>query len=209
MLCPCVLVQVRCPEIDFRSTWKWALPVLDLIESDRDYPELDQTNASSSSSLTGDAARLNEIRNGMDHRAKEAYLKRMLAVAHQWQVSREQAIPFGCVSTSKYYHFYRHSTTIETGNPDLARRPPTLATPLRRSPPTARVIPDHLPLRAIRHHSHLHGLGPLLPSAAEKSLPGPRITSVLSVSEYAVLSFFPGISVDPAEVVRLFFVTTG
>jgi hypothetical protein len=82
--------QVRCPEIDFRSTWKWALPVLDLVESDKDYPELNQTqNSSSSQPLTDDAARLSEIRNGMDHRAKEAYLKRMLAVAHQWQVSRE------------------------------------------------------------------------------------------------------------------------
>jgi transposase-like protein len=71
--------------------------VLDLIDSDRDYFEVYQTQGSSSFSsqpLTGDAARLNEIRNGMDHRAKEAYLKRMLAVAHQWQVRRRQIIPF-------------------------------------------------------------------------------------------------------------------
>ena len=85
-------VQVRCPEIDFRSTWKWALPVLDLVESDKDYPEFNDTQAASSSSssarpMNKDAARLHEIRDGMDHRAKEAYLKRMLAVAHQWQVS--------------------------------------------------------------------------------------------------------------------------
>lgn len=97
MDCPFLYVQVRCPEIDFRSTWKWALPVLDLIDSDRDYPELYQTQASSSSSsqpLMRDTALLNEIRNGMDHRAKEAYLKRMLAVAHQWQVSRHLTTPY-------------------------------------------------------------------------------------------------------------------
>jgi hypothetical protein len=204
-----MLEQVRCPEIDFRSTWKWALPVLDLIDSDRNYFELDQTHASSSSSLTGDAARLDEIRNGMDHRAKEAYLKRMLAVAHQWQVSRNQTIPFNCPSITEYYYFYHRSTIIETGNPDLPGRSPALATPLRRSPPTARVIPDDLPLCTIRHHPYIHGLGPLLPRSTEKSLPGPRITSVLSVPEYAALSFFPGISIDPAEAVRLFFVTTG
>jgi hypothetical protein len=104
MDCPFLYVQVRCPEIDFRSTWKWALPVLDLIDSDRNYFELDQTHASSSSSLTGDAARLNEIRNGMDHRAKEAYLKRMLAVAHQWQVSRRQMISFDRPAATNYFY---------------------------------------------------------------------------------------------------------
>jgi hypothetical protein len=204
-----VLAQVRCPEIDFRSTWKWALPVLDLIDSDRDYPEVYQTQASTSSSSTGDAARLNEIRNGMDHRAKEAYLKRMLAVAHQWQVRRRQIIPFHRSGVTYHCYCYDHIVTIETGNPDLPGRPPALATPLRRSPPTARIIPDDLPLCTIRHHPHVHGPGPLLPRSTEKSLPGPRITSVLSVPEYAALSFFPGISIDPAEAVRLFFVTTG
>ena len=80
---------MRCPEIDFRSTWKWALPVLDLVESSQDLPDLDSHNENESGASGSGPSRLRMIKDGLRGSAKETYLKRMLVAAHQWQVSRD------------------------------------------------------------------------------------------------------------------------
>jgi hypothetical protein len=92
---------MRCPEIDFRSTWKWALPVLDLVESSQDLPILADDIASSSmnhhndpigsfgSNARAGPSRLRLIKDGLKESARETYLKRMLVAAHPWQVSVE------------------------------------------------------------------------------------------------------------------------
>lgn len=52
------------------------------------YPQITQTSQTQTARpLNKETARLEEIKEGMDVLAKESYLKRMLAVAHQWQVS--------------------------------------------------------------------------------------------------------------------------
>lgn len=85
------LRQMRCPEIDFRSTWKWALPVLDLVESSQDLPTLtsDNDRENDSGSSGSGPSRLRLIKDGLKGSAKETYLKRMLVAAHQWQVGRD------------------------------------------------------------------------------------------------------------------------
>ena len=85
------LRQMRCPEIDFRSTWKWALPVLDLVESSQDLPTLtsDNDRENDSGPSGSGPSRLRLIKDGLKGSAKETYLKRMLVAAHQWQVGRD------------------------------------------------------------------------------------------------------------------------